>query len=197
MATTGFDRLYYAKITEDVDGNESYGKPVSLGKAIKADLSVELAQAILYADDAAAFALKEFKNGKLTLGVADIGVSAAQDLLGYVTDDNGVLVSVTERDGGYVAVGFRAKKEDDRYRHFWLYRVKFGIPATNLETKGDSISFKTPSIEGTVMRRNRTDAQGHHPWKSEATEGTPGLKPTVIAEWFDAVYEPIWNGAGE
>ncbi len=197
MATTGFDRLYYAKITEDADGNESYGKPVSLAKAIGADLSLELAQAILYADDAAAFVLKEFKNGKLTLRVADIGVNTAQDLLGYITDDNGVLVSVTERDGGYVAIGFRAKKEDDRYRYFWLYRVKFGIPATNLETKGDSISFKTPSIEGTVMRRNRTDAQGHHPWKSEVTEGNPGVKPTVIAEWFDAVYEPIWNVAGE
>ena len=191
------DRLFYAKITEDADGNESYAKPVVLAKAIKAELSIELAEAVLNADDAAAYIIKDFKSGKLSLGVDDIGVAAAQDLTGAVVDDNGVLVSVTEQDGNLVAVGFRAKKPGGRYRYFWLFRVKFGIPSTSLETKGDSISFKTPQIDGTVMRRNRLDSQGNHPWKCEATEGTPGLKPSVIAEWFDAVYEPIWNAAGE
>ncbi len=148
MATTGFDRLYYAKISEDADGNEAYGKPSILAKAIKADLSIELAEAVLYADDCASIAVKDFKSGKLTLGIDDIGVATAQDLTGAVVDDNGVLVSVTERDGSLVAIGFRAKKPDGKYRHFWLYRVKFGIPSTNLETKGDSISFQTPSVEG-------------------------------------------------
>jgi phi13 family phage major tail protein len=148
---------------------------------------------VLFADDSAAVVLKDFKSGKLTLGVDDIGVAAAQDLTGAVQDDNGVLVSVTERDGNLVAIGFRAKKPDGKYRHFWLYRVKFGIPSTSLETKGDSISFQTPSIEGTVMRRNRLDSQGNHPWKSEVTEGQPGVKPSVIADWFNAVYEPIYG----
>ncbi len=193
MATIGMDKLFYAKITEDADGNEVYGKPVPLAKAIKADLSIELAEAVLHADDATAYILKDFKSGKLALGIDDIGVAAAQDLTGAVCDDNGVLVSVTERDGNLVAVGFRARKPDGKYRMFWLFRVKFGIPSTSLETKGDSISFKTPQIDGTVMRRNRPDAQGNHPWKAEATEGAPGVKPTVIADWFNAVYEPIFN----
>ncbi len=193
MATVGFDRLFYAKITEDAEGKEIYGKPSVLAKAIKADLSIELAEAVLYADDAASYILKDFKSGKLVLGVDDIGVAAAQDLTGAAVDDNGVLVSVTERDGSLVAIGFRARKPDGKYRLFWLYRVKFGIPSTNLQTKGDSITFSTPLIEGTVMRRNRTDSQGNHPWKSEVTEGSPGVKPTVISEWFDAVYEPVYT----
>jgi phi13 family phage major tail protein len=191
------DKLFYSKITEDADGNESYGKPVSLAKAIKAELSIELAEAILYADDCASVVIKDFKSGKLTLGVDDIGVAAAQDLTGAVTDDNGVLVSVTERDGSLVAVGFRARKPDGKFRMFWLFRVKFGIPSTSLETKGDSISFQTPSVEGTVMRRNRPDAQGNHPWKCEVTEGATGVKPSVIAEWFDSVYEPQFTATGE
>ncbi len=73
---------------------------------------------------------------------------------------------------------------------------KFGIPSTSLETKGDSISFQTPSIEGLVMRRNRVDAQNTHPWKAEVTEGQPGTPPSVIAGWFDAVYEPVHNKSG-
>ena len=75
-------------------------------------------------------------------------------------DDNGVLISASENEGAVVAVGFRALKPNNKYRYFWLYRVKFGIPATNLQTKGDSITFQTPTIEGTVMRRNKPDGMG-------------------------------------
>jgi len=45
MATIGLDRLYYAIITEDENENEQYSTPKVLAKAIKADLSVELAEA--------------------------------------------------------------------------------------------------------------------------------------------------------
>ena len=89
-----------------------------------------------------------------------------------------------------MAVGFRAKKSNGKYRYYWLYRVKFGIPATNLATKGDSITFSTPTIEGTIMRRNRLDAFGKHPWKAEVTEGTDGVDQSVIDNWYDDVYEP-------
>ena len=40
MATIGLDKLYYAKITEDENGNETYASPVQLAKAMTADLSV-------------------------------------------------------------------------------------------------------------------------------------------------------------
>ena len=68
MATIGLDRLYYAKITENDAGEETYGTPSQLAKAISADLSVELAEATLYADDGASEIVKEFKSGTLSLG---------------------------------------------------------------------------------------------------------------------------------
>lgn len=52
--------------------------------------------------------------------------------------------------------------------------MKFGIPATNLTTKGESIEFSTPSIEGTVIRRNKADKLGKHPWKAEISEDDTG-----------------------
>lgn len=96
MATIGMDHLYYAKITEDQNGEETYGIPVSLAKAMKADPSIELAEAILYADDGAAAVIKNFNSGTLSLGVDDIGTTVAQDLTGAVVDDNGVLISASE-----------------------------------------------------------------------------------------------------
>jgi phi13 family phage major tail protein len=196
MATIGLDRLYYAKITENENGEETYDTPVPLAKAITAELSVELAEATLYADDGAAEVVKEFQSGTLTLGVADIGVAVAEVLTGATLDDNNVLISASEDGGAPVAIGFRAKKANGKYRYFWLYRVKFGIPATNLQTKGDSITFSTPTIEGTVMRRNKPDGQGKHPWKAEVSEDDPGVSPETITGWYTEVYEPVFAVGG-
>ena len=192
MATIGLDKLYYAKITEDANGDETYETPKQLAKAIKADLSVELAEAILYADDGAAEIVKEFKSGKLSLEVNDIGALAAEDLTGAKLDDNKVLISASEDGGDAVAIGFRAKKANGKYRYFWLFRVKFGIPETNLQTKGDNITFQTPTIEGTVMRRNKVDGKGQHPWKAEVNEDDSGVETSTITGWFTEVYEPTF-----
>ena len=193
MATIGLDKLYYAKITEAANGEESYEKPVQLAKAMSADLSVELAEATLYADDGAAEIVKEFKSGRLTLGVDDIGSTAASGLTGATIDANGVIVSTSEDGGTPVAVGFRAKKANGKYRYFWLYRVKFGIPAANMATKGDSITFSTPTIEGTILRRNKADTRGKHPWKAEVTEGDATVTEETIVNWYNEVYEPTYT----
>ena len=195
MATIGLDKLYYAKITEDENGNETYATPVQLAKAMNADLSVELAEATLYADDGAAEIVKEFKNGTLSLGVDDVGASVASDLTGATIDANGVVVSTSEDGGDPVAVGFRAKKSNGKYKYYWLYRVKFGIPATNLATKGDSITFSTPTIEGTILRRNKADAGSKHPWKAEALEGD--VTAATITNWYKEVYEPTYTALPE
>ena len=193
MATIGLDMLYYAKITEGENGDETYGTPTKLAKAMSAELSVELAEATLYADDGASEIVKEFKSGTLSLGVDDIGNDAASTLTGATIDSNKVVISASEDGGSPVAIGFRAKKSNGKYRYFWLYRVKFGIPSTSLATKGDSITFSTPTIEGTVLRRNKLDGKNTHPWKAEVTEGSAGVSEDVITNWYKAVYEPVYT----
>lgn len=192
MATIGLDKLYYAKITEDQDGNETYETPVQLAKAMTAELSVELAEATLYADDGASEIVKEFQTGILTLGVDDLGGSVASDLTGAIIDNNGVVISAAEDGGTPVAVGFRAKKSNGKYRYFWLYRVKFGIPTAELATKGESVTFSTPTIEGTILRRNKVDGKGKHPWKAEVTEGDKNVTTQVVEHWYQEVYEPVY-----
>lgn len=193
MATIGLDKLFYSKITENENGEETYATPVPLAKAMTAELSIELAEATLYADDGASEIVKEFQSGTLTLGIDDIGTAVAEDLTGAKIDNNKVLISAVEDGGCPVAVGFRAKKSNGKYRYFWLYRVKFGIPATNLTTKGESIEFSTPSIEGTVTRRNKPDTQGKHPWKAEVNEDDTAVNSTTISNWYKQVYEPAYS----
>jgi len=193
MATIGLDKLFYAPITEaPTTGEETYGTPVMLAKAMTAELSVELAEATLYADDGASEVVKEFKDGKLTLGVDNIGRSVAMVLTGAEVDDNGVLIASGEDGGTPVAVGFCARKSNGKYKYLWLYRVKFAVPSTSLATKGDSITFSNPTIEGTVMRRNKLDGNDKHPWKAEVDEGDSDSDVTqaTIDGWYTKVYEP-------
>jgi phi13 family phage major tail protein len=191
MATIGLDKLYYAPITEDANGNETYGTPVQLAKAISAELSVELNEATLYADDGQAEAVKEFKSGTISLGIDDLGNEKAAALVGATVDANGVLISSGEDVSQYVAIGFRAKRANGKYKYFWLYRVLFGIPATSLATKGDSITFSTPTIEGTIVRRNKVDANNKHLWKAEVTENESNT--AIINAWYTSVYEPTYT----
>jgi len=194
--TIGLDRLHYAPITESDTGEETYGTPVILAKAISAELSIELAEATLYADDGPAEIIKEFKGGKLSLGVNDIGRAAAEILTGATADSKGVLISASEDSGQAVAIGFRAKKGNGKYRYFWIYKVKFSVPSNSLATKGDSITFQTPKIEGTVLRRNKPDGKGRHPWKAEVTEGEQGVAAATINGWYKQVYEPNYASGG-
>jgi len=196
MATIGLDKLYYAKITEDAGGDETYGTPIQLAKAMKADLTIDLNEATLYADDGAAEVVKEFREGKLSLGIDNIGAAVAGDLTGAQIDDNMVLVSQSENGSSPVAIGFRAKKSNGKYRYFWLYRVIFGIPSTNLSTKGDTITFSTPTIEGTIIRRNKLDGQGKHPWKTEVNEDDTSVPAATISGWYTQVYEPTFAAEG-
>ena len=191
MAPIGLDKLYYAPITEDANGNETYGTPIQLAKAISAELSVELNEATLYADDGQAEAVKEFKSGTISLGIDDLGNEKAAALVGATVDANGVLISSGEDVSQYVAIGFRAKRANGKYNYFWLYRVLFGIPATSLATKGDSITFSTPTIEGTIVRRNKVDANNKHLWKAEVTENDSNT--AIINAWYTSVYEPTYT----
>ncbi|GHU34532.1 hypothetical protein FACS1894105_01520 [Clostridia bacterium] len=38
-----------------------------------------------------------------------------------------------------------------KYLAMWLYKIKFEVPIENFETKGDSITFQTPIVEGAIL----------------------------------------------
>jgi len=181
MATIGLRDLYRAPITVDESGNESYGAPVRMAKAISAEMSVEVAEAILYADDGADEVVKEFVSGELTLNVNDLMPADLAAILGQTQDDDNVVYAGEADDPPYMAIGFRAKKANGMYKNIWLYKVKFAIPSESYTTKGDGIEFATPEITGQFIKR----PDGN--WKAEHV-----ALPTeaAAASWFTAVREP-------
>ena len=110
MATIGLRDLYRAPITIGTSGAEEYGTPVRMAKAISAELSVEVAEAILYADDGADEVVKEFVSGEITLNVNDLLPADLAALLGQKQDTDKVVYGSDSDEAPYTAIGFRAKK---------------------------------------------------------------------------------------
>lgn len=179
MATIGMRDLFLAPITE-VNGVETYGTPRRLAKAIKAELSVEVAEGVLNADDGVDETVKEFVKGTLKINVNDLDPADVAALLGQTIGSDGVVYAGENDEPPYYAIAFRAKKPRGKYRYLWLYKVKFKIPNESFETKGDGINFITPELEGDVIKRN--DGQ----WKADYTGPDTD---TVATNWFKAVKE--------
>lgn len=195
MATIGLQNPYFSIITEDpITGYESYSTPERMAKAISADFSIELLEAVLFADNGAAESMKQFKQGSFTLGVDKLLAGVQQKLLGAKVDKNGVVTYTAEGQAPYVAVGFASLRSDGTSEYVWLLRVRFGVPNRTYQTLGDSATFQTPSIVGTVMRANKPDSDGEHPFMRILTEGEPGATQTAVDSWFDAVYVPDYSG---
>ena len=180
MATIGLRDLYRAPIEVGLEGAETYGSPVRMAKAISAELTVETAEAILYADDGADEVVKEFVSGELTLNVNNLLPADLAALLGQTQDSDKVVYAADTDEAPYWAIGFRAKKANGEYKYIWLYKVKFAIPSESYTTKGDAIEFSTPEITGQFIKR--PDGK----WKAEHV-GKPDAP--VSQNWFTTVRE--------
>lgn len=177
----GLKDLHYAPITTSADGVEKYGKPVRMAKAIQANLTPNVAEATLYADDDVDVNIKRFTSGALTLGLNDLKPAIQAVLLGQRQDEDGVVYAGEYDDPPHLAVGFRALRADGTYRYLWLYKCKFALPNENHDTKGSNITFQTPQLTGTFVRR----PDGN--WKADWT-GSPD--DDVAKKWLTEVREP-------
>ena len=139
-----------------------------IGKAIQADISISTNDVKLYADDGIAESDKSFQSGTITLGVDDLSDEIQTAFLGHAVDD-GEIIAKGADDNPYVSIGFygvKMVKGVKKYRAIWLPKVQFAEPSDTNATKGETLAFATPVLEGTIM----LDDDGT--WKKEKTFAT-------------------------
>lgn len=155
MAKIGLNNFKYSVLNE-TDGVPSYAGAKSLGKAIDCKVSIEKYEAELYADDSLAESDNTFKKGTVTLTVDEDDDTVFAELLGHsVDEETGEMVRKDTDIAPYVGVGRILTKVVNgsyKYKVEFLPKVKFSEPEQEESTKGDSIEFKTPSVEGTVTK---------------------------------------------
>ncbi len=128
----------------------TYETPAALGKAVSVEITPNFAEASLYADDGKAEYVKEFSDADVTLGTSTIPIAAYETLFGHTVADSAVTFNKDDQNG-YVGFGVIVPNIVDDVRTYdamFMPKVKFADPTDSFETKGDSVTFKTPSISG-------------------------------------------------
>lgn len=151
MANIGLSNLWWARLTEAQDGTASYDGAKTLGKAVSTSVSVSNNEAKLYGDDALAESDTSFASGTITVGVTDDDDSIFCPLLGHTMGADNIVIKKSTDAAPYVGLGrivMKMVNSQYKYKVEFLPKVKFSEPSRDENTKGESVEFSTPSIEG-------------------------------------------------
>lgn len=148
MAQIGLRHFKYSIIK---DGKYS-GVKEMVG-AITSTPSLNVAEAELYADDTVVESAKEVTKGTLSLTVADDDDTVFAPLLGHTLTEEGEVLKSADDIAPYVGFGRVLVKMVNgvrKYKAEFFVKVQFKPFANEGSTKGESIEFKTPTVEGTI-----------------------------------------------
>ena len=155
----------FAKCTSNkLADSKNVGDAVTIGKMIEVTVKPNFKEALLYADDEIAEQIREFDNAEVTLNIDEIAIEAAVEIFGLKKSElkEYTAVFVTEdgsTDSNYGTYGFiyaSIKDGTTSYNVYMLHRVKFELPEDKIQTKGENITFSTPTISGKAYTGGNT-----------------------------------------
>lgn len=160
MAKIGLSNIYFSELTEGTDGTATYEGATKLSKAVSASVSITNNEAMLYGDDVLAESDTSFASGTISLTVTEDDDTVFAPLLGHTIDASGEVIKKSTDTAPYVGCGRIVTKMVNgvyKYKVEFLHKVKFAEPSTEENTKGESVEFGTPTVEGTIHALGDTD----------------------------------------
>lgn len=142
--------------------DNTYGAGFVIGKAMNFTGTPNKNDVTLYADDGAAETDLSIRDWGTSLGVDDATLKVQAELLGhgYVAAKEAgegqeaapeSMEIGTDDVAPFFGTGFYKRRRKNNITSFtviWLYKVQYSEPTENAETKGESVNFQTPTIEG-------------------------------------------------
>lgn len=175
----GLRDVHYALLnSDDPDTGVEYSSPVNIIGAITANINPNASRESLHADDGPMETATSLGEVELELNVVDLSLATQATLLGHTPPDSGEMARKAGDTPPWVALGFKSLKSNGSYRWVWLLKGKFMVPEQNHETRGDTISFQTPTITGGFVKRDFDD---EYQKLADDDEGFVGGN----AAWFD------------
>ncbi|MVX64225.1 phage tail protein [Clostridium chromiireducens] len=179
-APVGVENLVYAILTDEQ--TSTYGTPALVSPAINVKINPKSNSETLYADNRAVETVSNLGEVDVEIETQDLPLEVQAALLGHKLDATSKVMSYEADDmAPYVAIGFKVKKGNGKYRYVWLLKGKFSEPEEEHSTQENKTKFQTPKLKGTFLTRE--DGK----WKYTADEDS-GFKDG--ATWFNKVYAP-------
>lgn len=185
----GLSDVVYAVLDESTDtsgGTPTFGTITPLANALELSFDPAGNESMLFADDGPAFLADNVGEMKLSFGIADISPQNIATLLGQ-TYANGIISESPTDQSPYVAIGakrLRAGKDGSSlvYDYFWLLKVKLMKPKQDAKTKGASIEFQTPMLEGMAVQLISKSN-----YRTTLRTDDSNATSTTITNWFTQV----------
>lgn len=152
----------------NTEGTITYETPISMGDAMSVELNLTAAEGRLYAESRLAEYKKLITGGTASVGVKYITDAAQILLFGMSENTRNVGTNTSQKSlkatakdiAKYVGMGFYAPDAidgTDKYTAVFVYKVLFGAPGYVYATKGDSITFQTPTTTGEFLADDSED----------------------------------------
>lgn len=152
----------------NTEGTITYETPISMGDAMSVELNLTAAEGRLYAESRLAEYKKLITGGTASVGVKYITDAAQKLLFGMSENTRNVGTNTSQKSlkatakdiAKYVGMGFYAPDAidgTDKYTAVFVHKVLFGAPRYVYATKGDSITFQTPTTTGEFLADDSED----------------------------------------
>lgn len=149
MAYIGLARPVIAVYREQ-DGQASYSGGIRFGKAVRIEITPNYEDVSDYGDINDTEEEQECTGADVTLGISEIPQDVESIAFGHKVSGDETASGCTDR-ASPVGLGVRTREiisGNVRYVAIWLHKVKFTEEGQDNETKGDSITYATPSVTG-------------------------------------------------
>lgn len=188
----GLSNVHYALVTETESEGvvvSTYGDVKSWPGAISLSLDSTAEKSVTRADDSDYFITFGQGGYEGDLECALIPDEVRTAVLGYKTDDNGILVedSASFSNVTYIAMMFEFKGDKKATKHC-LYKVSLSRPSIASQTTGENgaIEPQTETITLTAVPRADADQLVH-------VQTTPTTDADVLAAWYTTVPVPTFT----
>ena len=177
--------VYYAVATIAADGSATYDTPVAFPGAVSLSLDPQGENTPFYADNIVYWVGVANTGYEGDLEIARVIDSFKTDVLGYQTDNKGVLVEDANANAVHFALLFQFEGDVKATRHV-MYNCTATRPGANGNTKEDTVEPGTESvtITATTIYNASYDTDIVKAETNEATD------TTTYSGWFTAVYTP-------
>jgi phi13 family phage major tail protein len=180
----GMENLVFAKLLTDPDsGSATYDAVKKFAGSISAKVNPNSSMETLFADNGAYDTATTTGQVSLEINIADLPLDTQAEIFGHTLTAEGIMIRKSSDVPPWLAVGFKSLKSNGKYRYTWLAKGKFGLPEQSNETKGDSVSFQTPTVTGSFVKRECDDE-----WERHIDEDTAGYTAAQGTNWFNNPY---------
>jgi len=177
----GLRDIHIALLTDDDNTGTTYQTPAKLERAVSAKLTPKVNSENIYSDDTVEDIISSFDSVEVEIELNQLSLTSRATLQGAKVV-KGVLVESKEDIAPTLALGFKSKKHNGKYRYVWLLKGKFELATDEYDTEAEKPSPKSAKLKGTFFSR---DFDGN--FRFIADEDEAGADPTIIAAWFTAV----------